>query len=107
MKQAWKNIFKSFGIFMLVVVLVMASSILSSVFGPREFKYADDSFDEFEYIVPEAENSTIIFDAHSHTKYSDGILTVEQNVKWHIAHGFNAMVLTDHNTVLSSHSSYQ
>ena len=87
---------------MLIVMIVMVPSILLSVFGPREYKYQDDSFDEFEYAVPEAENYSIIFDQHSHTKYSDGILTVEQNIKWHIAHGFNAMVLTDHNNLRNS-----
>lgn len=37
-------------------------------------------------------------DLHSHTLASDGWLTPEQNVKWHIANGYNAFVLTDHNT---------
>ncbi|TFG18533.1 MAG: PHP domain-containing protein [Promethearchaeota archaeon] len=102
MKRVWLKILKDFGIFMLIVMIVMVPSILLSVFGPREFKYHDDSFDEFDYVVPEAENYSIIFDQHSHTKYSDGILTVEQNIKWHIAHGFNAMVLTDHNNLRNS-----
>ena len=87
---------------MLVFVVILIPSVLFSTIGPREYRYLDDSFDGFEYVVPEAENFSISFDSHSHTKYSDGILTVEQNVKWHIAHGFNAMVLTDHNNLRNS-----
>lgn len=102
MKRAWLKILKNFGIFMLIVVMVMLPSILLSVYGPREYKYNDESFDGIEYVVPEAANYSIIFDQHSHTRYSDGILTVEQNIKWHIAHGFNAMVLTDHNHLRNS-----
>lgn len=44
-------------------------------------------------------NYNILLDAHSHTDYSDGWLTPEQNIQWHIANGYNAMILSDHNTV--------
>ncbi|HME56091.1 MAG TPA: CehA/McbA family metallohydrolase [Candidatus Lokiarchaeia archaeon] len=37
-------------------------------------------------------------DLHGHTLASDGWMTPEQLVKWHIANSFNAFVLTDHNT---------
>jgi len=89
---------------MLMVVIIMTPSILLSVYGPREYKYNDESFDGWTYEIPEVSPGeyNIIFDQHSHTHYSDGILTVEQNVKWHIAHGFNAMVLTDHNNLKNS-----
>jgi hypothetical protein len=108
MKRVWSKILKNFGVFMLVVFIVMVPSILLSVFGPREYRYDDNSFDvDNSYVVPEAENYSIIFDQHSHTKYSDGILTVKQNVLWHITHGFNAMVLTDHNTLKNSEDLHQ
>ena len=48
-------------------------------------------FDEGKY--------NIIFDQHSHTIFSDGKLTIKQNVEWHIAMGFNAIVITDHNNM--------
>ncbi len=102
MKRVWLKILKDFGVMMLIFVIVLVPSVLLSTLGPREYRYTDDSFDGFEYTVPEAENFSIKFDSHSHTKYSDGILTVDQNVKWHIAHGFNAMVLTDHNNLRNS-----
>jgi hypothetical protein len=37
-------------------------------------------------------------DLHSHTLASDGAMTPEQNIRWHIANGYNAFVVTDHNT---------
>jgi len=43
-------------------------------------------------------NYTILLDGHSHTVYSDGALSPEQNIQWHIANGFNAAVISDHNT---------
>ena len=51
------------------------------------------------HIPPGYDNSkhNVVFDHHSHTNYSDGKLTIKQNVEWHIAMGFNAMAITDHN----------
>lgn len=69
-------------------------------YGPNEKYYKNTSF-AFTSWVPEEffENNNIILDQHSHTLYSDGVLTVEQNVLWHIAHGFNACIITDHDTL--------
>ncbi|MHA2000302.1 MAG: PHP domain-containing protein [Promethearchaeota archaeon] len=39
-----------------------------------------------------------LLDTHSHTLASDGLMTPEQNIKWHIANGFDAFVVTDHNS---------
>jgi len=41
----------------------------------------------------------VIFEAHSHTLYSDGRFTPEQLIQYHIANGFNAIAITDHNTI--------
>ena len=47
-------------------------------------------------ILPE---NAFLLDTHSHTTASDdGWMSPEQCVRWHIANGFNAFVLTDHNT---------
>ena len=57
----------------------------------------DDALD-YEYksdILPE---DGYYIDLHSHTLASDGWMTPEQNIRWHIANGFDAFVLTDHNT---------
>ena len=41
----------------------------------------------------------VVFDHHSHTRYSDGKLTIKQNVEWHAAMGYNALAITDHNNM--------
>ncbi|KAF9978451.1 hypothetical protein BGZ73_002347 [Actinomortierella ambigua] len=41
----------------------------------------------------------VLLDGHSHTIYSDGIMTPETLIKWHIANGYNALIVSDHNTI--------
>lgn len=98
-----KSIFKSyiirFSLLMSVSLLLIVSSVLIASFPPSRFAYTNESFN---FNLSPTYNDTqfnIVFDQHSHTKYSDGVLTVEQNILWHIAHGFNAMALTDHNSM--------
>ncbi|MFX1489384.1 MAG: CehA/McbA family metallohydrolase [Promethearchaeota archaeon] len=64
--------------------------------------YSDNDWkDAIAHIPPGYDNSkyNIIFDHHSHTTFSDGVLTLKQNVEWHIAMGFNALAITDHNNM--------
>jgi predicted metal-dependent phosphoesterase TrpH len=64
--------------------------------------YTDyDWKDVIPHKPPEYDNSkyNIIFDQHSHTHYSDGSLTIKQNVEWHIAMGYNSLAITDHNNM--------
>ena len=68
--------------------------------GPRSLKYSNDSWGTvIPYTPPTNLSFNVIFDQHSHTKRVEGSLTVEQNILWHMAMGFNACVITDHNTV--------
>ncbi|KAG9320296.1 hypothetical protein KVV02_008062 [Mortierella alpina] len=41
----------------------------------------------------------VLLDGHSHTTYSDGRMTPETLLKWHIANGYNAVIVSDHNTI--------
>ncbi|ORE05001.1 PHP domain-like protein [Rhizopus microsporus var. microsporus] len=41
----------------------------------------------------------VLLDGHTHTKYSDGKMNVRQLLDWHLANGYNAVIVTDHNTV--------
>lgn len=41
----------------------------------------------------------ILLETHLHTRYSDGVLTIEQALLWALSMGYNAIVITDHNTV--------
>ncbi|KAG0245495.1 hypothetical protein BGW41_000122 [Actinomortierella wolfii] len=45
------------------------------------------------------EQYDVLLDGHSHTIYSDGIMTPETLLKWHIANGYNAVIVSDHNTI--------
>ena len=61
--------------------------------------YNDDVFrygpDRPSWVSPNA----FVLDLHCHTTFSDGLLTPRQAVLWHIANGYNGMVVTDHNTL--------
>ncbi len=101
-KAIRKLVFHS-SIFVLLIGLILASSVLIFKFGPPKVKYYDNSWDNEEPFVP-VTNITynVLFDQHSHTKYSDGRLTTRQNIEWHIALGFTAVAITDHNTLRNS-----
>ena len=65
-------------------------------------KYTDNDWKEITPLIPPGyDNIThnVVFDHHSHTNYSDGKLTIKQNVEWHIAMGYNAIAITDHNNM--------
>jgi len=64
--------------------------------------YSDNDWkDVIPHTPPEYDKTkyNVVFDHHSHTKFSDGALTTKQNVEWHIAMGYNALVITDHNNM--------
>ncbi len=90
-------------VYLIVAGMVMAFSVLIFKFGPASSIYYDDSWDESETYVP-VTNVTynVLFDQHSHTHFSDGKLSVRQNIEWHIALGFTVMAITDHNTLDNS-----
>lgn len=88
--------------YFILMASIITTSILVNLEGPRANIYADDSWNDLDPLIPPGYNSSeynVILDQHSHTLYSDGSLTVEQNIKWHISMGYNAIVITDHNTM--------
>ncbi|MFX1538738.1 MAG: PHP domain-containing protein [Promethearchaeota archaeon] len=90
-------------IFLIIISVILSFSALLHVYGPREYSYYDDSWDHLKPYVPETNITyNVLFDQHSHTIYSDGFLTVRQNIEWHIAMGFTAIAITDHNTLSNS-----
>ncbi len=68
---------------------------ISSIYSDNDWKNVKP------HIIPEYDRKAynLIYDHHSHTHYSDGKLTIKQNVEWHIAMGFNALTITDHNNM--------
>ncbi len=90
-------------VYMTITILIMAFSVLMNIYGPQENKYFDDSWNHITPYVPETNVTyNILFDQHSHSKYSEGALTVRQNIEWHISMGFTAFALTDHYNVRNS-----
>ncbi|MBK5112270.1 MAG: PHP domain-containing protein [Candidatus Heimdallarchaeota archaeon] len=93
-----------FSIIFFISIILIISSTLIAYNPPSTTRYTNDSFNFFKQPAYNESQFNIIFDLHSHTKYSDGILSIEQNILWHIAHGFNAMALTDHNTLWNANN---
>ncbi len=92
-----------FLVYILIVGLIMAFSVLIFKFGPPKIEFYDYSWSHLEPYIPETNTTySVLFDQHSHTKYSDGRLTVKQNIEWHITMGFTAVAITDHNTLSNS-----
>jgi hypothetical protein len=89
--------------FFVIGAAIITTTILVAEFGPPDVIYGDDAFDAFpsNYTPPEynASRYNVLLDQHSHTTLSDGVLTPEQNIVWHIKHGFNAAVITDHHAI--------
>ncbi|KAJ2548646.1 hypothetical protein EV175_004745 [Coemansia sp. RSA 1933] len=62
----------------------------------------DWTTDPRSYLSPMNSSFTdynILLDAHLHTTYSDGVLTPKQVIEFAIANGYNAIIVTDHQTV--------
>ena len=91
-----------FWIFIFIVAGIIAAAILVHEYGPNQLLYSDDDWEDLTPYTPTHENASqynVVLDQHSHTLYSDGHLTVRQNIEWHISMGFNCIIITDHNTV--------
>uniref|UniRef100_U9SWU1 Polymerase/histidinol phosphatase N-terminal domain-containing protein n=1 Tax=Rhizophagus irregularis (strain DAOM 181602 / DAOM 197198 / MUCL 43194) TaxID=747089 RepID=U9SWU1_RHIID len=59
-------------------------------FDPRSYMTPiDNDFGEFN----------VLLDGHLHTKFSDGRMNPEQLLKWAIANGYNAIIVSDHNNI--------
>ena len=76
--------------------------ILVNQFGPNPLVYRiEDWQDPKNRYIPDGYDKSkwnVLFDSHFHTRYSDGLMTIEQGIHWHLACGFNAFVVTDHGT---------
>ncbi|KAJ2337687.1 hypothetical protein GGI00_000050 [Coemansia sp. RSA 2681] len=68
-------------------------------FGAMRFDWKTNPRDHLVPVDPEYSEFNVLLDGHAHTTVSDGRLTPEQLVEYSIAQGFNAVIVTDHNTV--------
>eukprot|EP01132_Coremiostelium_polycephalum_P008049 gene8049-9900_t len=69
-----------------------ADPLTVSMFDPRNLTVYDK--DEFRN-----QSFNVFLDPHSHSFYSDGSISPEENIRWHIKNGYNVMFLSDHNTI--------
>ncbi len=86
-----------FSCFVLIVV-----SVVISLIGPRRVVYKLEDWDNPKlHYRPSYDTMkwNITLNTHTHTRYSDGKLSIEGAIKYHMAVGFNACVFTDHNTM--------
>jgi hypothetical protein len=97
--------FAHFFIFTFVVAAIVVAGIVAENNAPPMYSYSSGFDSGNPYMPPEFNktNYNILFDQHSHTTASDGDLTVEENLLWHISQGYNACVLTDHGTFENSY----
>ncbi len=83
-----------------MTALILVAALVVENNAPDQYLSRDFSFSA-AYRPPELNESrwNILLDQHSHTNFSDGVMTPEQNVLWHIAGGYNACFITDHHKI--------
>ena len=84
----------------LFVGIIIGCSVLVKIYGPDTYEFQNGDWEGIHYTPDYNETEwSVLLDGHSHTTNSDGRLTPEQNIQWHLAYGFNAAVITDHNNI--------
>ncbi len=95
LSKGWKAIIKRFIWFAVICVVIIAASLAAFALIPGKYIYKNG---DWNYKFVPAYNSSrynVLFDPHSHTLQSGGVLTPEQNIQYHVAMGYNACVVTD------------
>ncbi|KAJ2375228.1 hypothetical protein IW150_002662 [Coemansia sp. RSA 2607] len=101
------HFFKVLILSIIVILLLVAVGIPVSDNGvPAAGDYTKMKFDwkndPRSYLSPMNSsfgNYNVLLDAHLHTTYSDGVLSPQQALEYSIANGYNAVIVTDHQTV--------
>lgn len=91
-----------FTLYFSAVMLFIFTSIYLSIRGPPKYKYNDEDWDDENlYYKPAYDNGkwNVVLDTHCHTTVCEGKLSLEQAIKWHKSLGFNATVITEHNSM--------
>ncbi|KAG0338117.1 hypothetical protein BG004_007347 [Podila humilis] len=99
---------------LLLVVVIIAVLIVSTLlysFRPGQLELADyAAIQEFDWTPTQPKSYLspmnasfgeydVLLDGHSHSTYSDGRMDPETLLKWHLVNGYNAVIVTDHNTI--------
>lgn len=97
--ELWLNWLIGFFIWcLLIVMLSLFTWLITSLKSAKGKGLLRNDLFNYHHTSPILPEKGFFLDTHSHTLASDGIMTPEQNILWHIANGFHAFVLTDHNT---------
>ncbi|MHA1341734.1 MAG: PHP domain-containing protein [Promethearchaeota archaeon] len=89
-------------IYFIFCFIIISFSVILAIFGPKiKIKIEDWQKEENQYHPKEYDKNkwNILLNTHSHSIYSDGIMNVEELINWHLAMGFNAFFITDHNNI--------
>ncbi len=94
------GVLKRLFLFVFVTAGILVAALVVENNAPDQYLSTDFAFSTV-YHPPElnATQWNILLDQHSHTNFQGGVLTPEQNLQWHIAGGYNACVITDHNSI--------
>ncbi|MCY3414436.1 MAG: CehA/McbA family metallohydrolase [Candidatus Heimdallarchaeota archaeon] len=105
--DVWLNWVVGFVIWIgFILIIVLFTILITDVIPFLKFSKGRIPNNIFDYqfrphLAPE---NSFLLDTHSHTTASDGWMTPEQLIKWEMANGFNAFVLTDHNTGINNNT---
>ncbi|EGC39515.1 hypothetical protein DICPUDRAFT_74920 [Dictyostelium purpureum] len=108
-----KEVLTSIGIqlIFLAIVIGIIAPITIVIYNNEPRKYLDDSIviNNIDTLTFDPRNMTtfdtmlekpnIFLNPHTHTTYSDGSLSPELAIQWHIANGYNVMFMTEHNRI--------
>ena len=94
------QIIRRWSIFNALVIIFIGANILAFELSSAQILTNKEDWEHAPYSPYFSTTGiTVLLDGHSHTMYSDGELTPEESILWHIANGYNAAIITDHNTL--------
>ncbi|CAG8444264.1 9238_t:CDS:2 [Ambispora gerdemannii] len=96
-----------FSFILILIVLFTALTFVKYKAVPSLYTYDDIKFswkpiEPLSYLKPINETFgeiTLLLDGHAHTTESDGAMKPEMLLKWAIANGYSAIIVSDHNTI--------
>jgi hypothetical protein len=82
-------------VYIILCAILWIGSLAAFLLIPSSSSYKDG--DWTGQFIPnyDQNDGNVLFDPHSHTTQSSGVLTPEQNLQYHIAMGYNSCVITD------------
>ncbi len=88
------------GLLVFIICLIILMSIcIQYAYGLRNhWNYSANTW-QWQFPVHEITDIpfNVLLDQHSHTTLTGGNLSLRQNIRWHLAHGFNALAMTEDN----------